>query len=125
MKADFESVGKRLPYVEPEGYVEDLVERCATRALHSRKATPSSDSSRLPRRIGIAVTSMAAALLAAAIIFPAITKSINPDRVTVETIAQSQTLGDVLSTLSNDELAAIEYYSFDEMPTSDYDDSEE
>lgn len=119
MKADFETVGKRLPYKETEGYVNDLVARCADRAIASRNA------SRLARpfmrRVGIAVTSMAAALLAAAVIFPAISGG---SVTTVEAIAQSSSLGDVLSSMSNDELAAIDYYSFDDIPT-EYDENNE
>lgn len=120
MKADFETIGKRMPYAEPKGYVEDLVGRCADRAIAKR-----SQATARPflRRVGIAVTSMAAALLAAAIIFPAISGPAG-GMVTAEAIAQSSSLGDVLSTMSNDELAAIDYYSFDDIPT-EYDETNE
>ena len=37
MKADFETVGKRMPYVETEEYVSRLVDRCADRAIARSK----------------------------------------------------------------------------------------
>lgn len=121
MKADFETVGKRMPYVETEEYVSRLVDRCTDRALsgsrtrHARRA--------FPRSIGIATTAVAAALIAAAIIIPVVTGT-PATTPSTDAIAQSRPLSDVLSAMSNDQLAAIDYYSFDDMP-SDYDETEE
>lgn len=120
MKADFETVGKRMPYVETEEYVSRLVDRCADRAIARSKHPARSVFS---RSIGIAATSMAAALIAAALIIPVVTDN-RATGPTAETIAQSSSLSDVLSAMSNDELAALDYYSFDDLP-SDYDENEE
>ena len=61
---------------------------------------------------------MAAAILAAAVILPAALD--NNNNITAETIAQSSSLSDVLSSLSNDELATLDYYTLEDLPT-DYD----
>lgn len=116
MKADFELMGKRMPYTEPDGYVDRLVDQCAENALASRHSTRLS----VRRHIGIAATAIAAAMLAAAIIFP-VTFGNDNGGITTESIAQSQPLDVVLSSLSNDDLAAINYYTFDDMPTDEYD----
>ncbi len=124
MKADFESIGKQLPYSEPEGYVDRLVERCADRAIeHQRAAGGKNRVGPFSRRVGIITASMAAAILAATIVFPAILDRDN--RYSADDIAHSMSLSEVLSGMSNDELAAIDYYSFDDMPTNYEDDYEE
>ena len=124
MKADFESIGKQLPYSEPEGYVDRLVERCADRAIeHQRAAGGKNRVGPFSRRMGIITASMAAAILAATIVFPAILDRDN--RYSADDIAHSMSLSEVLSGMSNDELAAIDYYSFDDMPTNYEDDYEE
>lgn len=124
MKADFESIGKQLPYSEPEGYVDRLVERCADRAIeHQRAAGGKKRVGPFSRRVGIITASMAAAILAATIVFPAILDRDN--RYSADDIAHSMSLSEVLSGMSNDELAAIDYYSFDDMPTNYEDDYEE
>lgn len=124
MKADFESIGKQLPYSEPEGYVDRLVERCADRAIEHQRATGGKNRvGPFSRRVGIITASMAAAILAATIVFPAILDRDN--RYSADDIAHSMSLSEVLSGMSNDELAAIDYYSFDDMPTNYEDDYEE
>ena len=124
MKADFESIGKQLPYSEPEGYVDRLIERCADRAIeHQRAAGGKNRVGPFSRRVGIITASMAAAILAATIVFPAILDRDN--RYSADDIAHSMSLSEVLSGMSNDELAAIDYYSFDDMPTNYEDDYEE
>ena len=124
MKADFESIGKQLPYSEPEGYVDRLVERCADRAIeHQRAAGGKKRVGPFSRRVGIITASMAAAILAATIVFHEILDRDN--RYSADDIAHSMSLSEVLSGMSNDELAAIDYYSFDDMPTNYEDDYEE
>ena len=121
MKDDFKpAVGKRLPYAETDEYIDSLVARCADRAIALRDGSSSHRrSGSFMRRIGIAATSMAAAILAAAIIIPSAIDD-SGSRITAATIAQSSSLGEVLSSLSNDELATLDYYTLEDLP-DDYD----
>ena len=99
MNDDFKpTVGKRLPYAETDEYIGSLIDRCADRAIALRDGSRGSHrrSGSFMRRMGIAATSMAAA------------------------IAQSSSLGEVLSSLSNDELATLDYYTLEDLP-DDYD----
>lgn len=121
MNDDFKpTVGKRLPYAETDEYIGSLIDRCADRAIAMRDSGKMRQQQKdsFMRRIGIAVTSMAAAILAAAVILPAALD--NNNNITAETIAQSSSLSDVLSSLSNDELATLDYYTLEDLPT-DYD----
>lgn len=121
MKDDFKpAIGKRLPYAETDEYIDSLVTRCADRAIALRDAHSGNHRrSSFVRRIGIAATSMAAAILAAAIIIPVAIDD-SGSRITADTIARSSSLGEVLSSLSNDELATLDYYTLEDLP-DDYD----
>lgn len=122
MNDDFKpTVGKRMPYAETDEYIDSLVTRCADRAIALRDGSRGSHrrSGSFMRRMGIAATSMAAAILAAAIIIPSAIDD-SGSRITAATIAQSSSLSDVLSSLSNDELATLDYYTLEDLP-DDYD----
>lgn len=127
MKADFETIGKQLPYMETKGYVDSLVEQCANRALAGQASTAMLQKRRFMRHTSLAATTMAAAILAAVALFPFLTgkgSNNSANMITAETIAHSLSLNDVLSGLSNDELAAIDYYSFDYIPSDNYDEND-
>ena len=112
---DFEKIGKRMPYHEDEAYVNALVEKCTEDALLNksrRKQAP------MKQIITYASSGIAAAIAITAILFTVLAPG-NEDNgfaCTAETIANSKPLGTVLSQLSNDQLASLDYCTFDDLP---------
>ena len=118
---DFENFGKKMPFHETQEYVNDLVERCTEYALSSNQQSKNASIKRL---IAYASPGIAAAIAITTILFAVLTprEENNDFNCTVETIANSKSLGTVLSQLSNDQLASLDYCTFDDLPVMETED---
>ena len=118
---DFEKIGKRMPYLEDESYINALVEKCTEDALLNKSRRRHAPVRRI---ITYASSGIAAAIAITALLFSVLAPG-NDDNgfaCTAETIANSKPLGTVLSQLSNDQLASLDYCTFDDLPTSETED---
>ncbi len=118
---DFEKFGKKMPFHENQEYVNDLVERCTEYALLNKTKQKRSAIRRITT---YATSGIAAAIAITAMLFTILTPGTesNGFNCTAETIANSKSLGTVLSQLSNDQLASLDYCTFDDLPVMETED---
>lgn len=118
---DFENFDKKMPFHETQEYVNDLVERCTEYALLNRRKQKHALKSRITT---YATSGIAAAIAITAILFTTLmpASESNGFNCTAETVANSKSLGTVLSQLSNDQLASLDYCTFDDLPDMETED---
>ncbi len=105
---EFCEIGKKLPYNESNDYVMGLVGKCADMAVVS---APAIKKHGLVKRIYFIATGVAAAALLAFMSINYVNK-VNA----YEQINKSQTLPQVLSTMSDEEVMDVSYYTVDDIP---------
>lgn len=106
---DFDEIGKKMPYKESTQYINGLIETCANEAIASKSPNL---NSRFVRKVVIS-TITAAAVFGG--IWVTIPRESTQDRI-MQKIEKSKSLDDVLSTLDNNQLAALNDYPTDDIP---------
>lgn len=110
---DFNQIGKRMPFSESEGYVDSLIDKCAASALAQRSGH---HRRTVIRRICFYSSGIAAALLVAFLLFSRFQAQNEYKR-----IEKSQSLNEVLSSLSDKQVQDVTYYNLDDIPDYDAD----
>ncbi len=111
--------GNGLPYSEPAGYVNKLLERCRDRAIAE---APRRRKNRAVSRLWLSVAGAAAVVAIVATValrLTSMTSGGNGDDAvlcSVETVEQSAPLSVVLASMTDDQLADVSYYSTDDIP---------
>lgn len=107
--------GNRLPYSEPAGYVENLLERCRHKAV----SEASGRNNHVVRRLWLTLAGAAAvvAVVAVALRLTVIDAPCEGAVLcSVESVEQSAPLSEVLASMTDDQLADVSYYSTDDIP---------
>lgn len=109
MKQLISEIGKRMPYVERDGYVDDLIDRATQGALNrtSRRGAG--------KRHWVAIASMAAA----ALLLVGIGLTVLNQDTAHQTIVMLQGDGPIdqfLGSLTDEEVAQLPYYEIEEVP---------
>jgi hypothetical protein len=107
---DFENIGKRMPYTEREGYVQQLVDRATEQAISQKQK-----ARRVSLRTKMAVAATVALLLAGAGITYRL--AIQPTTTGVaETEVTASPVDDFLNSLSDEDAQLLAYYGIEEIP---------
>jgi hypothetical protein len=104
---EFEEIGKKLPYVESEEYVDSLVERCTQHVVASKPVV----KRRALHKWYYAASAVAAAIVIAFLAFSFLGRDNDYER-----ISHSQNLDQVLSEMSDNQAQDISCYSVEEVP---------
>lgn len=127
MKEDlFNKIGQKLPYLEEEGYIDALIERCAKNAIASGKPRTSKNKS-----LWIGVVAAAAAAAIAVTVLPGLlttARKVNSSTAaalakiecTAASVNASDDLSTVLSEMSYDQLTQVSFYITDDIDYSEY-----
>lgn len=132
MKEDlFNQIGRKLPYVEEEGYVDALVGLCTDHAISVGRLRASEKNNKSKKSLWIGIVAAAAVAAIAVTVLPGLLSTageVNSNMATAlakiectaASVNASDDLSTVLSEMSYDQLTQVSFYITDDVDYSEY-----